>query len=120
MAKKRTAGQSDHEPVSGAAKAFGEKIRVRREALALTKYALSKRTGISAQGILLLESGRRETSWETVQLLSMVLEIPLEELRDPSLQPLDYTPTPKGRPRKAEARAEAEEGASKGPKKKGQ
>ncbi len=103
MAKKRAAGQSDHEPVSEAARAFGEKIRARRESLGLTKYALSKRTGISAQGVLLLESGRRETSWERVQLLAMVLGIPLEELRDPSLHLLDYTPIPKGRPKKPEA-----------------
>ena len=72
-------------------------------------YAMAKRTGLSAQGLGKVEQGRREPAWSTVQLVAEVLDLPLDEFRNPALALREYEPAPKrGRPKKPPASVQGE------------
>ncbi len=67
------------------AEAFKDRLKEAREEAGLTQYALAKRAGISKQAMNLLESGRNQPSWETVQRIAHALGLPCERFQDPAL-----------------------------------
>jgi transcriptional regulator with XRE-family HTH domain len=72
---------------------FADLLTAAREGGGLSQYALAKRAGLSKQALSLLELGRREPSWETVQKLALALGVDYGAFADP-----DMTLPPKGPP----------------------
>lgn len=81
---------------------FAERLREERERAGLSQYALAKMTGLSKQALSHLELGKREPTWQTVQLLALALGVDCRTFADPDVAlPEPPTDPPKrGRPRK--------------------
>src|SRR5262245_42334266 len=85
---------------------FGQRLAELREARGLTKYALSKRAGLTKQAISRIESEGRSPTWDTVQLLALALGVSCEAFNNPNLAlPVPAVPKSKGRPRKVAVEA---------------
>ena len=56
---------------------FGKRLTQLRQSAKLTVYRLSKKSGISQQGIANLEKGEREPAWGTVVALAAALGVSL-------------------------------------------
>jgi transcriptional regulator with XRE-family HTH domain len=87
---------------------FAERLRTLRERQGIpSAYALAKITGLTKQAVSLLELGRSDPSWSTVQLLALALDVDTSEFIDPDLDlPEVEEARPRGRPRKEETETE--------------
>jgi transcriptional regulator with XRE-family HTH domain len=61
-------------------KATAEAIRELREDKGLTRPQVAERSGLSANWIRRLESGKHESTWETLKAVSQGLGVSLAEL----------------------------------------
>ena len=59
---------------------LGEKIRIKREAMGLSKYRLTEKTGISGQHIKYIEQGKRQPTIPTLERLADALNTSILEL----------------------------------------
>jgi transcriptional regulator with XRE-family HTH domain len=85
------------------APSFGAKLVTERERRKMSQSDLSRLSGVSRQGLNLLESGLRTPTWGTVQRLARALRVPYKRLEYDGLDMPAPTPQPKrGRPRKGE------------------
>jgi transcriptional regulator with XRE-family HTH domain len=87
---------------------FAERLRTLRERQGIpSAYALAKITGLTKQAMSLLEMGRSDPSWSTVQLLALALDVDTSEFIDPDLElPEVEEAKPRGRPRKEETKTD--------------
>jgi len=87
---------------------FARKLAELREAKGLSKYRLAELAGLTHQAMSLLESGKSEPTWATVQKLALALGVDCTAFTDPELQlPEAQPPKKAGRPRKDKADVEA-------------
>jgi transcriptional regulator with XRE-family HTH domain len=70
-----------------AKKGFAAKLRTTRKEAGISQYALAKQIGVSKQFLSLLEFGRREPSWETVQKLADALGVQCSVFTDEGRAP---------------------------------
>ena len=61
-------------------RAFGERVRARRQAAGLTQEALAHRAGVHRSYVGSLETGGRNPSLETIARLAAALEVDAAEL----------------------------------------
>jgi transcriptional regulator with XRE-family HTH domain len=87
---------------------FGRRLRELREKAGLSRYALAKVSGVTAQALANLENGSSVPTWPTVLKLARALDVSVEEFdtgedpRDRGDQAGDEPPpaTPAKRPKK--------------------
>jgi len=60
-------------------KATAEAVRALRESKGLTRRELAEQSGLSADWIRRLESGKHETTWETLKAVAQGLGVSLAE-----------------------------------------
>lgn len=90
--------------MTGHGQSFAAKLRLLREAAALSQGALAARAGMTRQAVSFLESGEREPSWVSVQRLALALGVSCDAFIDPGLTLPDVPPPRKpGRPSKVAA-----------------
>jgi transcriptional regulator with XRE-family HTH domain len=81
---------------------FAHRLAELREDAGLSQGHLAKLAGLTRQSLSLLEAGKREPAWDTVQKLALALGVDCTEFTDPEMQLPDVKPPGKaGRPRKA-------------------
>jgi transcriptional regulator with XRE-family HTH domain len=81
------------EPISPATRAFGERVRERREALGLSQEALAAQTGVHWTFLGQVERGRRNLNLHNLLKVAAGLGVDPGELVQ-GLQPPDAEPQP--------------------------
>lgn len=63
-------------------KKMGKKIRMLRTAQKITQAQLGFESGLSRQGVSLLESGQTNVTFDTLYAIAETLDVPLKDLLD--------------------------------------
>ncbi len=83
---------------------FAERLKAVRTGRGVSQYELARRSGLTNQALSLLELGKSQPTWVTVQRLALALDVPVTEFLDPSIALPDVEPPARpGRPRNAPA-----------------
>jgi transcriptional regulator with XRE-family HTH domain len=78
---------------------FARQLTAARSRAGLSQYELARRAGLTPQALSLLELGKREPNWVTVQRLAAALGVDCRAFTDPALElPAPQPVRPRGRP----------------------